>query len=393
MVDFQSNEPDVALPPNLSEEPFRIFFPTGLFLGMAGVSLWLLFYFGAGIPYPGVSHARLMIEGFMGSFVLGFLGTAGPRILSAPPLSLRALSSIFTLDLLAAGFHVADAHQIGDVCFVACLLVFMCAGANRFRKRGDCPPPNFALVVLGLLSGISGAALVACSETAQYSGLYQFGSALLNQAFILLPVLGISPFFLARLLDLPQPDLPESRAFPPGWFRRAGFAALIGVVIIASFLIDIFNLPRMAGCVRLGAIAIYLVVRMPFRGRNFLASCLRAGLISILVGLVVAALLPNYRIGALHVVFITGFSFMVFTVAIRVIFGHSGNAVLFQKRMPFLIISGLLLVIAMLSRATADFAPRARVIHLVAAAICWLLASLIWMAKVLPKVVVTEPDA
>ena len=189
---------------------------------------------------------------------------------------------------------------------------------------------------------------------------YQFGNALLNQGFILFPVLGISPFFLGRLLELPQPDLPESRTFPPGWFRQAGFASFIGVVIIASFLIDIFNLPRAAGCVRLGAIVIYLGVRMPFRGRNFLANCLRAGLMSILLGLAVAALLPNYRIGALHVVFITGFSFMVFTVAIRVIFGHSGNAILFQKRLPFLVISGLLLVIAMLSRVTAEFSPRAR---------------------------------
>ena len=192
---------------------------------------------------------------------------------------------------------------------------------------------------------------------------------------------------------MPQPDLPESRAFPAGWFRQAGFATFIGVVIIGSFLIDIFNLPRTAGCVRLGAIVIYLGVRMPFRGRNFLANCLRAGIMSILLGLTIAVLWPNYRIGALHVVFITGFSFMVFTVAIRVIFGHSGNAVLFQKRMPFFVISGLLLVIAMLSRVTAEFSPRARIVHLVAAAACWLLASLIWMAKVLPKAVVTEPDA
>lgn len=376
-----------------SEEPFRIFFPTGLFLGMTGVSLWLLFYFGAGVPYPGVSHARLMIEGFMGSFVLGFLGTAGPRILSASPLSLREVAVIFTLDLLAAGFHAADAHQIGDVCFVACLFVFIFAGVNRFRKRKDCPPPNFALVMLGLLSGIAGAALVAYSENAQYSRPYQFGSALLNQGFILLPVLGVSPFFLARLLDLPLPEAAESRAFPPGWLRQAAFAAFIGVAVTGSFLIDIFNFPKAAGCVRLGAIVIYLVVRMPFRGRSFLASCLRTGVMSILLGLAVAAFLPNYRIGALHIVFITGFSFMVFTVAIRVIFGHSGNAALFQKRLPFFVISGLLLFVAMLSRLTADLAPHARIIHLIAAAICWLLASLLWMTKVIPKVTVTESNA
>jgi uncharacterized protein involved in response to NO len=392
MISIRMNRASHSLR-TLSEEPFRIFFPTGLFLGMTGVSLWLLFYFGAGIPYPGVSHARLMIEGFIASFLVGFLGTAGPRMLSASPFSVPEVGAIFTLDLLAAGFHTAEAHQIGDICFVACLVVFVCAGINRFRKRKDCPPPNFSLVLLGLLSGIAGAALVAYSENAQYSHSYQFGSALLNQGFILLPVLGISPFFLDRLLDRPLPDAPESRAFPPRWVRQAAFAGFVGLAVIGSFLIDTFNFPAVAGCVRLGAIAIYLAVRLPFRGRNFLASCLRSGVISILLGLAVAAFLPNYRVGALHIVFITGFSFMVFTVAIRVIFGHSGNAVLFQKRLPFLVINGLLLVITMLSRVTAEFSPRARIVHLVAAAVCWLLASLIWMAKVLPKVVVAEPDA
>ena len=340
----------------LSEEPFRIFFPTGLFLGIVGVSLWLLFYFGAGIPYPGISHARLMIEGFMGSFVLGFLGTAGPRILSSPPLSLREIGTIFTLDLLAAGFHVADAHQIGDVCFVASLLVFICAGVGRFESVKIV----LRQILLSLSSDCSAGSPVRRSlrfERAQYSGPYQFGNALLNQGFILLPVPASRHFSSGACSSYPCQICPSRATLPPGWFRQAGFAAFIGVVIIASFLIDIFNLPRAAGCVRLGAIAIYLAVRMPFRGRNFLANCLRAGLTSILVGLAVAALLPNYRIGALHVVFITGFSFMVFTVAIRVIFGHSGNAMLFQKRLPFLVTSGFLLVIAMLSRVTAEFSP------------------------------------
>src|SRR5947209_12626879 len=87
----------------------RIFFPIGVLLGVVGVSLWLLFYLGAGIPYPNVAHARLMIEGFMASFIFGFLGTAGPRITSAPHFSLFEVATIFTLDLLAAGAHAGEA--------------------------------------------------------------------------------------------------------------------------------------------------------------------------------------------------------------------------------------------------------------------------------------------
>ena len=64
-------------------EPFRIFFPLATLFGLSGVSLWPLFFLGLHKFYPGPMHARLMIEGFLGGFVIGFLGTAGPRLLSA----------------------------------------------------------------------------------------------------------------------------------------------------------------------------------------------------------------------------------------------------------------------------------------------------------------------
>jgi uncharacterized protein involved in response to NO len=359
------------------EEPFRIFFPAGVLLGVVGVSLWVLFYLGAGIPYPNVAHARLMIEGFMASFIFGFLGTAGPRITSAPHFSLSEVTTIFTLDLLAAGAHSGSAHRLGDICFAICLFFFARSLAKRFRQRKDSPPPNFVLVALGLVSGLAGATLIAFSEAAQYSRAYQFGGALLNECFVLLPVLGVAPFFIARLLDLPMAELPESRAFPSGWLRQAAFAGLMGITIIASFWIDILNLPTVGGWIRVAAIAFYVVTRLPFRGRTFLADCLRVGIMSILAGFIVVALFPIYRVGALHIVFITGFNFIAFTVAIRVVFGHSGNAHLFRKRLPFFLAVSFLISFAMFSRY-------------VAAAAFWLIAALIWMVKVIPNVAITE---
>ena len=373
-------------------EPFRIFFPVGLLLGMAGVLVWPLFYLGANVAYPSVVHARLMIEGFMASFVFGFLGTAGPRITSARPFTVPEIATIFTLDLLAAGIHLGGAHRAGDICFLGCLLFFVRTIGVRFHERKDCPPPNFALVALGLLSGIVGAALVAYAEAAQYSRAYQFGNVLLSQCFVLLPILGVAPFFLGRLLDLPQPDLPESRAFPPGWFPKAAVAATIGIVITGSFLLEIFGFEEIGTWTRAAAIVIYFATKMPFRGRSFLADCLRTGIIWIAIGFTIAALLPVYRVGALHIVFITGFTLVAFTVAIRVVFGHSGRMDLLQKPLRFFIAANVLLFLAMISRLTADLAPGARILHLLSAAACWLVAAFVWMVKVIPKVVVAEPE-
>ncbi len=377
--------PQEPLP--FAAEPFRIFFPTGALLGTVGVSLWVLYYLGAGIPYPNVTHARLMIEGFMASFIFGFLGTAGPRLISTPPFSPAEIATLFTLDLLAAG-----AHRAGDICFLLCLLVFMTALVKRFRQRKDSPPPNFVLVALGLINGVVGAGLLAYAETAQYSRAYQFGSALLNECFVLLPMLGVAPFFLGKLLDLPSSNLLESRVFPPEWRRAAAFAALIGALTIASFWIDILDSPRIGGWLRVGALSLYVGRRMPFRGGTFLANSLRAGIAAILIGFAVIAAWPIYRLAGLHIVFITGFNFIAFTVAIRVVFGHSSKLDLLSQRPWFFIAAGALLYLAMISRVSADLAAPVRVPHLVAGAICWLAASLVWMFKVIPKVALSESE-
>ena len=98
--------------PLFYNEPFRVFFPTGLLLGIIGVALWPAYYFGIIATYPSISHARLMIEGFMASFIIGFLGTAGPRITSTSPFSRTEVLVLLTLNLLAAGLHFGDQISI-----------------------------------------------------------------------------------------------------------------------------------------------------------------------------------------------------------------------------------------------------------------------------------------
>ena len=151
----------------------------------------------------------------MASFIFGFLGTAGPRLISTPPFSSAEVTTLFTLDLLAAGAHLGGAHRAGDICFLLCLLVFMTALVKRFRKRKDSPPPNFVLVALGLVSGVIGAGLVAYAEAAQYSRAYQFGSALLDECFVLLPILGVAPFLSENCSTCPARTCRSRAPFRP----------------------------------------------------------------------------------------------------------------------------------------------------------------------------------
>jgi uncharacterized protein involved in response to NO len=374
-------------------EPFRIFFPAGILLGIAGVAIWPAYYSDLIISYPGTTHARLMIEGFMASFIIGFLGTAGPRITSTPSFSSNEVVTLLTLDLLAAGLHFGDAHRAGDVLFVVCLAFFLFSIGKRFLCRKDAPPPNFALVALGLLNGLAGAILVALFEDRVYSAAYRIGAAFLEQGFVLFPILGVAPFLLPRLLGTVQPDnLPESPKLPRGWIARASFALGIGLIIDATFVAEVFGAKAVAGWVRFGAVLIYLVTRMPWRDQSFLGNCLRSGTAAIPLGIAVEFLWPQYATGGLHIVFISGFSFIVLTVAIRVVFGHSGRTDLLHKPLPFFIIASTLIFLAVLSRYVADLAPMARTVHLVAAAVCWIIAALIWVVRVIPKVTIFEPE-
>ena len=205
-------------------------------------------------------------------------------------------------------------------------------------------------------------------------------------------MLGVAPYLLARLLNISRADaLPESRVLPPGWMPRAALPD---------------DRPNDRRHLRRGNIRLVHAGRLAARGRGpglprgadaaprpkFLGDCLRVGLAGVVVGLAAEALRPQYRIGALHILFISGFSFIVLTVAIRVIFGHSGNAHLFEKRLPFFIVASVLIFLATVSRYVADTAPAVRTVHLVAGALFWIAGVAIWMVKVLPKVAVAEPE-
>ncbi|MDQ3314258.1 MAG: hypothetical protein M3505_06460 [Verrucomicrobiota bacterium] len=117
--------------------------------------------------------------------------------------------------LLVCNF--GGAARAGDVTFVVFMLTVAFALAKRFRAREDWPPPNFALVALGILNAMIGATFLAAFENAAYSVPYRVGAMLLEQGFILFPILGVAPFLLPRLLDVPRSnELPEGRAMPPG---------------------------------------------------------------------------------------------------------------------------------------------------------------------------------
>ena len=381
-------------------EPFRLLFPLGTTLGIAGVMMWPLYIWKVTSRYPGQIHPRVMVEGFLGCFVIGFLGTALPRLLGVPKISIQETLGFGAALIWTSWLHSTGQTVWGDLTFFAALLslIFLLGVRGLFRK--DTPPPAFVLVAMGLLSALLGSFGLAASQAAPAlcpAWLPPFGKLLLYQGFILLPVMGIGAFLLPRFFGLPnRQSFPESLSLPPGWLPGAAFAGACGMAVIASFAMEVAGFTSAGYALRAAALLVYFFREVPVHRAGFgggtLALGLRLALLSIPAGYILLALMPGRAFTFLHVVFITGFSLLTFIVASRVVLGHSGQSVKFRAALRPVLVLCAMLTLAMLVRVTADWMPQARMGHYAYAAMAWISGVLVWTVMILPGVVKADSE-
>jgi len=380
-------------------EPFRLLFPLGILFGLIGVLLWPAFQWQLIETYPALIHTRIMIECFLAAFVIGFLGTAFPRLIEVPKVRGFEVSA-YALGLIAVcGLHLSSMHLWGDLLFLITLGGFLVGLGIRARMRKDLPPPGFALVLLGQVCAVIGTVCLLVSGTwpngsATYE-LYQAGRLLLYQGFLLFPIMGVGAFLLPRFFDLPNKQvLPESLTPTPKWWARARFALFCGGLGFLSFGLEFFGHLTVGYVLRAAAILLYFWREVPIHKAKFsqgtLSWVLRIALFSIPLGYLTMAALPARQVTLLHIVFITGFGLLTLTVATRVIFGHGGRADRFKRKLWSMRSLAALMILAMATRVSADWMPELRLSHYAYAGLAWAAAVGIWIVSVLPGV--RNPD-
>lgn len=367
------------------DEPYRAFFPLGMLAGMGGVLLWPLYY-GHWLGFnPIDAHPRMMIEGMMGAYVLGFLGTAFPRLVGNR--SWFAWEFLLLLGLWAGVVGSAAAGRVttADGTFAVMLGVLLCGLVLRWAwGRRDTPPPGFVLAFAGVLG-----AGVAAGCMARQHGLWLGLSGLtwaklwLFQGFLLLPLMGIGPYLLPRFFGMPSSHSFEDSPRPPtGWWARVGSAGFWGLHIVAGFAIEVHGYPMIGQLLRAGVIGLWFAMETPVFRRGKLSSSVgnlvRLAIVSLVTGCAVAAFWPAARVGGLHLFFVTGLGLLTLAVGTRVVLGHAGKHELLVGRMRWLRWSAGLLVLAAVTRMSADFLPTVRSSHHIYAAWTWALAALLW---------------
>jgi uncharacterized protein involved in response to NO len=376
----------------LAAEPFRLFFPLAVLVGIAGVSLWPLHFGGVMKLYPGLSHARLMAYGLFGGFIFGFLGTAMPRMLSVRPFtSIEAIGLIALYVAMSVAYFLSKV-ALGDELFLGVLICFLACIAWRFPKREDTPPPGFILVLLGLLCAAAGAVLGIIGSYSDEPPARPLLQHLLSyQGFVLFPILGVGAFVLPRFFGLPNPhDFPEAKKPSASWMARAWPALAAAALILLSFWMEADGWYRVGSGMRFVTSAAYVVFELPLFRRakikNAFSLVLKLSFASMLAGFFFVSLFPQWRVGLLHLTLVGGFAVITFTVATRVIFGHSGNLALMSKPNRWLLWATGIMWFAMLTRISGDFWPKIMSSHYIYGAILWSVGVIWWSWKVLPRI-------
>lgn len=368
-------------------EPFRIFFPLGVVLAWLGVGHWLLYATGLSTSYSCQLHGLIQVQAFLMAFAVGFLLTALPRRTQGPPpsnveMTAAALALITTAVATLAG-HFAVAQTAYASLFA--LLLQFAIRCFVGRTAGRRPPAAFVLIPIGILHGLAGAGLIAASPALHaWPWTLRLGPLFVEQGVFLCFTLGVGSLILPLMSGTPPPaDLGSS---PRERAKAFGYAAA-GLAFFASFVLEAAGWSRIAPLLRAVVDALGLGIgggawRPP--GKPGLHRQLAWVSIWMMpVGLAASALLPDYRVAALHVLFIGGFSLLVFAVATHVSLSHLGLLQPALGRPPAVVILGISFGLALSARLAADVS-NSYFDHLGLAAGCWIFGSAAWLAYIGP---------
>ena len=141
---------------------------------------------------------------------------------------------------------------------------------------------------------------------------------------------------------------------------------------------------------------IYFLIEFPFRQAPDFSNAPGFSLLiafgALMSGFMLIALFPAYRVGWLHLTLIGGFAVITFTVATRVLFGHSGNLERLEGRNRWLLIAVGLMLLGMATRISGDFWPRLMASHYSYGAVIWIAAVLLWSCYALLKILWVETE-
>ena len=371
---------------DLRRNPWRLFFPIGLFCLWAGVSHWVWYALGWSFDSSAAFHGIAQTQGFVLSMAYGFALTMLPRRTDATPPSVLLL----TVLVLGSGVAVALVRfgrvREGETLFlvgVVAALAFVLKCLRRGRRRA---PAAFVWIPIAFTMALVGAVMtglgVALGE--RFFGWHALGKLCVTQGMIDALILGAGSLALPVMTGTPPP--PDADLDPnAARVRRRAWCLAAGLV--AGFALEVFVDYRVGHGLRALVLGYALFVTLGVGGKPGLPGInrlvMRVAPWMIPAGHLCAAVLPWPRLG-LHVVFAGGFAPLALAIALHVALAHGGKRALCDRSPASVVLLHALLAVALTLRVVAELDPLRRYQWLGGAGGALLSASLVWGALVLP---------
>lgn len=375
--------------PAWRRQPYRVLFPLGAVLAVAGVGHWLLFGLGWLAEYRPVFHAITQIQGFLMSFALGFLMTAVPRRTGTAPPSGFEVAVAAAAPLGATILAWWQAWAATQLCWLAVVAMLLSFAVRRFvaKDASRRPPASFVWIPWSLAMGLAGSGAIAAQGAFGFSfDVHELGRRLLLQGMFVGLVLGVGGLVLPLFTRGQGP--PD--AGPAD--RGARFGHTLGALALAgTFVLEQYGPVVAARALRAALVLVVLCLgarlyrrpTVPGLHRRFV--WISAWLVP--VGYAIAACVPDLPQMGQHVVFVGGFAWMAFSVGLHVALAHGGRQDLVRRSpwpVPWF---GAAFSAATVLRALVELDPMRRPWWLAAAAGSFLAGVALWAWVVTPVLV------
>jgi len=358
-------------------EPYRLFFPLGIFSLFVGIFLWVPSIW-SGESYPILLHRSLVLNGFTGLFIGGFLMTAVPQFSKTQKANFFEVLIFFFITMLNFWFAYCDQEKtmlIFSALQPLILLVFM---GRRILRRKENPPYSFVFIFTGLFLWLLSSLGGVFGDFETFKALHYEGaiaSIILGVGSRLIPgILGHVEIVRAQRERYEKP-LPILQTVP--WYFY---------LLILSFVGSYF-LPENLGNYLRGIVVLiigvfyYQLYRLPKIRSSLTWSIWIAGYL-IIISFLLKALWPDGMIHAGHSFFINGIVLLSLLIATRVIQSHGPKDAALENWKGLYWVT-FLVFFAASTRVSAYLMPETYLRHLGYSAIVLGLALIIWSVKYL----------
>jgi len=325
------------------------------------------------------------MQGFEQCFVLGFLLTAIQGFTKGKPCRPAELGLAMAAALTFGVAALLGAWRVAVSAFLASLLLLLFAIATRLGPSTAKRPPELMFVGFGLVLGAIGGVwqLVGGVQNPLPGRLVSLG-------MVLSLVLGLGSLLVPTFSAMAAPVSVPGMTGPPARGNRAPLYVILLGTLAAAFVLESRGKVIAAAWLRAAVATVMLLgvwrlTRVP-RRRDAPAFALWTSGWLVLVGLWLAAVMPWFTLGALHLVFIGGFTLLTLGIATRVTVAHGRYPLTDEPRvLSPVILSGLGLTL--LVRLGAEWLPPQAPWFWAVSGALWIATWALWAWNAFPRLI------